>query len=166
MWIYTSIPYLAAWKSAARILLNSAIWARNWKKCPFPLSSHSLRNHRQSMLPVLEVVWSLLCEHALPFGSGLISSFIGFCSKVPLPCKLRTPLFTAREGFLATYYSDFWLQLRRTGRQWDERFPWKKRNMLLKGFACDIDWEMFPFKLSEMQDCCEWINTSLKGLRW
>lgn len=42
------------------------------KKRSFPLSSHSLRNHRQSMLPMLEVVWSLLCECALPFGIGLI----------------------------------------------------------------------------------------------
>lgn len=162
MWTYTSIPYLAAWKSAARILLASAIWARNLKKCPFTLSSHSIRNHRQ--------------KHVACAGSCLIST-LWTCFALCIRTNLKLHRFLQQSSpFPAHWGPPFSLQGRVQWKfptrvllwfltaaqencetmRWDEMrwVPWKKGNTPLKGFACDIDWEMFPFKLAEMQNCC------------
>lgn len=81
------------------------------KKCSFPLFSHSLRNHKQSMLPMLEFVWSLLWECTLPFGIGLIPSFVCFYDKFPFFLHIRGPSLSLHkklhQSFLARCHSDF-----------------------------------------------------------
>lgn len=168
MFAYTNLSALSVcMKVSNKNFFGFSNLSQGWKKCSFPLSSYSLRNHRQSMLPMLEAVWSLLCECALPFGMGLISSFMFLWQISPFPAHQSTFLFTAREaalefpGQVTSLISD-------CSSDCEVMYDMKKFSK--RKLSC---WKLLPmtwiekcFLLSFQKCMIAWVSTSLKVLRW